>query len=108
MIMKNVLLPTALLAAAPLCSAATNLHDGMSVRIQASSIEAGWHTGRMHLDDQKCWMVKLDKPTRDHYTMLALIVVTELQTTGTAGWTPVGLKQVLQAQPAACREYGAD
>lgn len=107
--MKNLILAAALLLAAiPLCSAATTLRNGMNVRIQASSIEGGWHTGRMHLDAQKCWMVKLDKPTLDHYTMLALIVVTELQVSGDGIWTPVGLKPVLQAQPAACREYGAD
>ena len=107
--MKNLILATSLLlGTAPLCSAATPLRNGMNVRIQASSIEGGWHTGRMHLDDQKCWMVKLDNPTRDHYTMLALIVVTELQVTGDGVWTPVGLKQVLQAQPDVCREYGAD
>lgn len=71
-------------------------------------IEGGWHTGHMHLDQQKCWMVKLDKPTRDNYTMLALTVVTELQIASTGNWTAVGLKPLLQAQPTVCREYGAD
>ena len=51
------------------------LVDGTVVRIASSSIDAGWHKGRMHLDAQKCWMVKLDKATKDGYTMVALIGV---------------------------------
>jgi len=37
--------------------------------------------------------------------MLALIVVNQLQISNGGSWTPVGLKPVLQAQPAICREY---
>lgn len=85
--------------------ASSPIGNGAVVRIQSASIEGGWHQGRMHLDAQKCWMVKLDTPTRDHYTMLALIVVNQLQMSNGGSWTPVGLKPVLQAQPAICREY---
>ena len=44
------------------------------------------------LDQRKCWRVKLDRATRDNYTMLALIVVDELQVQTSAGWTPVAVK----------------
>ena len=99
-------LATLLLAAS--ATAAPSLKNGTPVRIQASSIEGGWHTGRMHLDAQKCWMVKLDKPTRDHYTMLALIVVQQMELSAQGAWMPVGLQPVLKAQPEVCREYAND
>ena len=109
MFIKNlILLGSAGLVASQVSVSVAPLSHGTPVRLQASSIEGGWHSGRMHLDDQKCWMVKLDKPTRDNYTMLALIVVTELQVGKGGTWTPVALDSVLKAQPAVCREYAAD
>jgi hypothetical protein len=73
--------------------AAAPLINGSAVRIQASSIEGGWHTGTLHLNPQKCWMVNLDRATRDNYTMLALIVADELQLQTSAGWTPRDISQ---------------
>ena len=35
--------------------------------VSSGSIEAGWHAGRAVLDARRCWMVKLDKPTKDGY-----------------------------------------
>ncbi|HEY6643880.1 hypothetical protein [Povalibacter sp.] len=95
------LVATALAAAPP-------VSNGAVVRIQSSAIEGGWHQGRLHLDAQKCWMVKLDKPTRDQYTMLALIAVTQIEVTSNGTWQPVGLRSVLQAQPNVCSEYVND
>ncbi|HMN45301.1 MAG TPA: hypothetical protein PKE27_12030 [Povalibacter sp.] len=100
-VLAGCLLPLASPAAGP-------VGNDTVVRIQSASIEGGWHQGRLQLDAQKCWMVKLDKPTRDHYTMLALIVVNQLQVSNGGGWSPVGLKPVLQAQPEVCREYAND
>lgn len=109
MFIKNLILVGAAgLMASQVSVSVAPLSQGTPVRLQASSIEGGWHSGRMHLDDQKCWMVKLDKPTRDNYTMLALIVVTQLQTSKGGTWTPVALGPVLKAQPAVCSEYAAD
>lgn len=88
--------------------AQTSLRDGAVVRIQSSSIESGWHTGRLHLDERRCWMVKLDKATEQDYTMLALLVVDQLQIGNAGSWTPVGVQPALNASPAECREYGAD
>lgn len=108
MIAKKLLIPAVLMLAASAAIAAPSLRTGMPVRIQATSIEGGWHSGRMHLDDQKCWMIKLDKPTRDHYTMLALIAVNEMEVSNAGYWTPVGLRPVLKNQPEVCREYAND
>jgi hypothetical protein len=53
-------------------------------------------------------MVKLDKPTRDHYTMLSLLVVERLEVSNGGAWSAINVKPILQASPAECREYGAD
>ena len=99
----------ALALAAPLqVQAADAFTDGAVVRVQSSSIEQGWLTGRIRLDQNKCWMVHLDKATKDHYTMLALLVIDRLEVSHGAQWAPVAAKPTLQASPAACREYGAD
>ncbi|GFE86692.1 hypothetical protein [Steroidobacter agaridevorans] len=53
-------------------------------------------------------MVKLDKPTKDHYTMLSLLVVERLQLANGSAWNDVAVKPILQDSPAVCREYGSD
>ena len=96
------------LAVASAVQADTALTKDAVVRNTSTSIEGGWHAGRMHLDKQNCWMVKLDKPTRDHYTMLSLLVVERLEVSNGGGWRAINVKPILQASPAECREYGAD
>lgn len=94
--------------APPQALAAAPLTDGAVVRVASNSIDAGWHKGRMHLDAQQCWMVKLDKATKDGYTMVALIGVAELQVARGESWAPIDVKAVVKAQPARCMEYDAD
>lgn len=62
MFIKHMILvgATGLMAAQASVSVAP-LSQGTPVRLKASSIEAGWHSGRMHLDAQKCWMVKCSR-----------------------------------------------
>ena len=105
---KTILSTLAMLTLAPAVHADTALTNGSVVRITSTSIEGGWHAGRLHRDKENCWMVKLDKPTKDHYTMLSLLVVERLEVSNGGGWNPISVKPVLQASPAACREYGAD
>lgn len=106
--MHRLTIAVALCALSAPALSGPSLADGAVVRIQAGSIEGGWHSGRLHLDAQKCWMVKLDKPTRDHYTMLSLLVVDQMHLAAAGSWTPVSVQPVLQKSPAVCREYGAD
>lgn len=87
---------------------ATPLADGAAVRVASTSIDAGWHKGRMHLDANQCWMVKLDKATKDGYTMIAVIGVADLQVARGESWVPVDVKAAVKAQPARCMEYDAD
>jgi hypothetical protein len=103
------LLPTVLaLAPAATFAAAGPLAKGTVVRVASSSIESGWHEGHMVLDSRRCWMVQLHKPTKDGYTMLALSFVNAVEIARGAGWAPIELRPVVQAQPAECLEEGAD
>ncbi|HEU4484541.1 MAG TPA: hypothetical protein VFR96_03555 [Povalibacter sp.] len=108
--MKRIpILALALLALLPQTPRAEPaLANGTTVRITSNAVEGGWLTGHLFKGADHCWMVKLDKPTRDHYTMLSLLVVDRLEVSAGAGWSAVAVKPVLNASPAACREYGAD
>lgn len=105
----SVALAIALAVTVPHPAAAADVFtDGAVVRVQSSSVEDGWLTGRIRLDQNKCWMIHLDRPTRDHYTQLALLVIDALQVSHGAQWTSVAVKPALQATPAQCREYAND
>ena len=88
------------------------LAHGTIVRVASGSVESGWHRGRMVLDARKCWMVQLDKATREGYTMLALSFVDAVEVAHASsqgsGWSPVPLRPVIEAQPAECLEEGSD
>ena len=60
----GVLLLASVTASGP-AGAQTSLADGAVVRVASDLVETGWHTGRAVLDDRKCWMVKLDRPTSE-------------------------------------------
>lgn len=89
-------------------AAAGPISAGAVVRIQAAITAGDWYQGRMVLDDQKCWMVKLDRPTPGQYTMLALIVVDRIEVSNSGRWSALELKPVLAAQPEVCNEYAND
>jgi len=99
---------TALVLANAASFAEPPLHNDAVVRIRSGSIEGGWHTGRLQRDAQQCWMVKLDRATQDHYTMVSLLAVDQLEINADGAWSAVGVRSTLQSLPAVCREYGAD
>jgi hypothetical protein len=78
------------------------------VRVSSSGLEPGWLRGRVVLDARRCWMVQLDRATQDGYTLLALSFVAAVEVANGAGWTPLALQPVIDAQPAECLESGAD
>ena len=88
--------------------AAETLDDGVTVRIRSTSIEAGWHTGRIKRDRRHCSMVQLDHPTEQGYTLLALMVVNALQLGHTGQWTAIDARQAIAAEPAHCLVEGTD
>jgi hypothetical protein len=97
------------LSALPLqARAAETFSDGTTVRIRSSSIEAGWHTGRIKRDDRSCWTVELDSPTEHGYTQLALTIVDALQLGRTGAWTAINAKSALASAPPHCLAEGAD
>jgi len=101
----GILLPLTAFAAGPLT-------DGAQVRVASSSIESGWFTGKVRIDERGCWMVHLDKATKDRYTLLALMVVNRLEVAAPGSqppsWTPIDVRTAIKAQPKECLEEGAD
>lgn len=78
------------------------------VRIEGSGIEPGWFDGTIFITGEGCTMVKLAKPTKDRYTMIALIAVAKLQKKEGAGWREIPLKELKAHEPAGCLVEGSD
>lgn len=78
------------------------------VRIEGSGIEAGWFEGRIFVTDEGCTMVKLAKPTRDKYTMIALVAVAKLQKKDGAAWRDLSMHDLRAQEPKRCLAEGAD
>ena len=71
--------------------AAESLTAGAVVRVASESIDAGWQQGRAVLDARQCWMVKLDKPTHNGYTMLALSFLESVEVQRSGVWSSLAL-----------------
>lgn len=80
---------------------------GSKVRVQASGIGAGWHTGVLKKGGE-CTMVFLDKATPEGYTALALNALSELEVAKGTAWAKVDLKPLLAKESKDCREAAAD
>ena len=78
------------------------------VRVEGSGIEPGWFEGRIFITSEGCTMVKLDKPTKDRYTMLAIIAVAKLQKKEGAGWRDLSLDDLKSHEPKKCLVEGSD
>ena len=100
----------ALIAALGVSSAALagDLPKGAVVRIEGQGIEAGWHDGKITVTSDGCTMVTLAKPTKDGYTMIALIATKRLQRQQSGAWTEVSVKALQSHEPKRCLEEGAD
>jgi len=100
---------TATLLAALVSTAwAGGLPKGTKVRIEGTGIEAGWHQGVTTVTSEGCTMVALDKPTRDGYTMIALIATERMQRLINGAWTDVELIELRAKEPAPCVVEGSD
>jgi hypothetical protein len=87
---------------------AGDLAKGTVVRIEGSGIEGGWHDGKITVTGEGCTMVSLAKPTKDGYTLIALIATTRLQKQQGASWVDVSVKELQAHEPRKCLEEGAD
>jgi hypothetical protein len=96
----------------PLLAAATaqagDLAKDTPVRIEGTGIEPGWFEGKIFVTDDGCTMVKLAKPTKDKYTMIALVAVAKLQKKESAGWRDLSLDDLKAHEPRRCLREGAD
>jgi len=97
----------ALLSVSPLVLADA-LPKGTVVRVEGSGIEAGWFQGKITVTSEGCTMVTLDKPTKDGYTMLALIAIKRLELQQSAGWVAQSLEKLKAREPKKCLEEGSD
>jgi hypothetical protein len=95
-----------LLFAAP--AFAGGLPKGTIVRMQGSGIESGWHQGKITVTSEGCTMVALDKPTKEGYTLIALIATARLERQQSGAWTDVPVKALQAQEPKLCLEDGAD
>jgi hypothetical protein len=84
------------------------LPKGAVVRVEGSGIEAGWFQGKITVTSEGCTMVTLDKPTKDGYTMLALIAIKRLERQQGAGWVAESLEKLKAREPKKCLEEGSD
>ena len=78
------------------------------VRVEGSGIEPGWFDGKIFITPEGCTMVKLAKPTKDQYTMLALIAVAKLQKKDGNTWRDLSLNDLKAREPKTCLVEGSD
>lgn len=93
--------------------AATGAHAGAlgkdtPVRIEGANIEAGWFEGKIFITQEGCTMVKLSRPTKDKYTMIALVAVAKLQQKEAAGWRDLSIEELRAREPRKCLREGTD
>lgn len=91
------------------CAAfAGSLGKGTPVRIEGSGIESGWHEGKITVTPDGCTMVMLQKPTKDGYTLIALIATKRMQRQQDATWVDISVKELQAYEPKHCLVEGAD
>ena len=83
------------------------LPEGTVVRIQSSQIESGWHAGRIRTAASGCRMIMLGTPTASGFESVALAALERLQRTEPVRWTEVALAELIEQEPAQCREGAA-
>jgi hypothetical protein len=80
------------------------LPEGTVVRIQSPQTETGWHAGRVRTAASGCRMIILGSPTTAGSESVALAALERLQRTEPVRWTEVSLTELIEQEPAQCRE----
>ena len=78
------------------------------VRIEGSGIEAGWHDGRITVTSEGCTMIKLHRPTKGGYVLIALVATNRMQQQQGDRWLDVSVTELRTFEPKHCLEEGAD
>ncbi len=79
-----------------------------AVRVIGSGIEPAWFEGKIFITEQGCTMVKLDRATKDKYTMLALVAVASIEQKQGSAWKALSLTELKAKEPKRCLVEGAD
>jgi hypothetical protein len=74
-----------------------------TVRIQAFSIEAGWHEGHLAKGPDGCTVIAFVEPSAEGAASLPLAHVDWLEVRRNGGWSTVLVERLLAKDPAACR-----
>jgi hypothetical protein len=82
--------------------AETPLH-GSLVRVQAWTIEAGWHQGTVVRAPDGCMQVQLASPDADGHTRIALARVDWLEVRRGESWSTVSVGRLMAKEPQTCR-----
>lgn len=104
----NRLIGAAALAFMASAALADRVAIDTTVRIEGSGIELGWHDGRITVTGGGCTMIKLQKPTRDGYTLISLVATKRMQRQQGGTWVEVPLEALRDNEPRQCLEEGAD
>jgi hypothetical protein len=86
---------------------AGDLAKDTAVRVEGSGIEPGWFEGKIVITGEGCTMVKLARPTKDKYTMLALTSVAFLQKKDGSGWKELSVAALKAHEPKGCVDENA-
>jgi hypothetical protein len=90
-----------------LTAMAGDLPRDTAVRVEGSGIEPGWFEGKIVITSEGCTMVKLARPTKDKYTMLALSAVAILQKKEGSGWKELSVAALKAREPKGCVDENA-
>ena len=105
--MKRVALVVAGLCVS-LCAHAGDLPKDTAVRVEGLGIEGGWFEGKIFLTSEGCTMVKLERPTKDKYTALALTSVAQIHKKEASGWKALSVEALKSHEPKHCLVEGSD
>jgi hypothetical protein len=102
-ILIRVLSMALLLAlAASLPARADSPRPGALVRLQAWSIEVGWHEGQVQRADNGCTVVELHASGTEAQYRIALADIDWLEVRRGDSWSAVSVGRLLESEPAVC------
>lgn len=89
--------------AASIPARADSPRPGALVRLQAWSIEVGWHEGQVRRADNGCTVVELHSRDTEDGSRIALADIDWLEVRRGDSWSTVSVARLLESEPAVCR-----
>lgn len=91
-----------------LATNAAPLPDGTAVRVESAAFSPNWHEGIAKRDSDKCTRIHFKKPLEGGYSSASLVILDHMQVAQGSAWKDIDLHELLEAEPAECREEAAD